>query len=157
MTSIQNPEWNVGFLTENGYFLTRKQAAVYAIARKQITCTKLPVLTSEDLWDDDGKLLTAPEREIVYAILKYKIEIPAFSNKATVLLPHGAKILRGGVEKGEFYLWALVDIELQATVATEVVVLGTGYRDLEWPGEYLNSERVPEGDKVFHYFIPRKT
>jgi hypothetical protein len=59
-TPIPDPDWNIGFITENGYFLTRKQAKLYALVRKQITHTQLPVLSSEDLWDDNGKPLPSP-------------------------------------------------------------------------------------------------
>lgn len=52
--SITSDPWNVGFITENGRFLTRKQALPYARMKKQIDTIAGAELTSEDLWEDDG-------------------------------------------------------------------------------------------------------
>jgi len=55
IASIMHDEWKVGFVTENGRFLTRKQALIYGRVHGQIDTIEGSVLTSEDLWDNDGK------------------------------------------------------------------------------------------------------
>jgi plasmid maintenance system antidote protein VapI len=52
---IMHDEWKVGFITENGRFLTRKQALIYGRVHGQITEIAGSVLTSEDLWDNEGR------------------------------------------------------------------------------------------------------
>ena len=47
----------VGFLTENGVFLTRSEALVYGRKIGQVKSLIGSVLTSEDLWDVDGVVL----------------------------------------------------------------------------------------------------
>lgn len=43
-----------GFVTENGRFLMRPQAKSWAFYVEQIEDTEGPILTSEDLWDNEG-------------------------------------------------------------------------------------------------------
>jgi hypothetical protein len=47
-------DWANGFVTENGRFLTRKQALNYARSIGQINEIIGSELTSEDLWDAEG-------------------------------------------------------------------------------------------------------
>jgi hypothetical protein len=49
--------WKCGFVTENGRFLTRKQALTYGMTIGQINEITGSVLTSEDLWDNQGNPL----------------------------------------------------------------------------------------------------
>jgi len=55
---LKDPDRDVGFVTENGRYLTRKQAKQYAYLIKQIPMTvargMCALLSSEDLWDDEG-------------------------------------------------------------------------------------------------------
>jgi hypothetical protein len=53
MHTMHNP-WAVGFITENGRFLTRNQALIYGRNHGQIGDIIGSELTSEDLWDADG-------------------------------------------------------------------------------------------------------
>jgi hypothetical protein len=46
--------WSVGFVTENGRFLTRNQAQTYGQYIGQLKHFIGSVLTSEDLWDNNG-------------------------------------------------------------------------------------------------------
>ena len=57
MAAIMHDDWKCGFITENGRFLTRRQALIYGQSIGQIDEIKGSVLTSEDLWDNDGKEL----------------------------------------------------------------------------------------------------
>lgn len=49
---IMSDEWNQGFITENAFYLTRKQALCYALMINQVQSEKIQggTLTSEDLW-----------------------------------------------------------------------------------------------------------
>jgi hypothetical protein len=55
MSAIMHDEFSCGFVTENGRFLTRNQALAYGTMTGQINKTIGSILTSEDLWDVDGK------------------------------------------------------------------------------------------------------
>jgi len=57
IAAIMHDDWKCGFITENGRFLTRNQALTYGQSIGQITKTIGSVLTSEDLWDNNGKAL----------------------------------------------------------------------------------------------------
>lgn len=54
MSNVMHDEWKVGFIAENGRFLTRKQALVYGRSIGQIDEIIGYTLTSEDLWNADG-------------------------------------------------------------------------------------------------------
>lgn len=51
--SLHDP-WSCGFVTEDGTFLTRKQALSYGRYIGQIDKLIGGILTSEDLWDNEG-------------------------------------------------------------------------------------------------------
>lgn len=55
--AITSDDWKVGFITENGRFLTRRQALTYGRSIGQVKKLIGSVLTSEDLWDNEGKEL----------------------------------------------------------------------------------------------------
>ena len=55
--STMNDPWKVGFITENGRFLTRKQSLPYARSIKQINKIIHNEICSEDLWDEQGQPL----------------------------------------------------------------------------------------------------
>jgi hypothetical protein len=55
VSALMSDKWSVGFITENGRFLTRMQAFVYGRNRNQIGEIIGSELTSEDLWDIVGK------------------------------------------------------------------------------------------------------
>jgi len=55
MSAAMHDDFSCGFVTENGRFLTRTQAMAYGIHIGQITKIIGGTLTSEDLWDVDGK------------------------------------------------------------------------------------------------------
>ncbi len=57
IANAMHDEWKVGFITENGRFLTRRQALTYGRSIGQVKKLIGSVLTSEDLWDNDGKEL----------------------------------------------------------------------------------------------------
>jgi hypothetical protein len=54
---LLDQNWDQGFITETGRFLSRKQAMNYGLYIGQITKTKSATLTSEDLWKVDGSPL----------------------------------------------------------------------------------------------------
>ena len=54
MCNTMSDPWSVGFITENGRFLTRKQALTYGQSIGQIKHLIDSTLTSEDLWDKEG-------------------------------------------------------------------------------------------------------
>ncbi len=54
MQAIMSDPWKVGFITENGRFLTRSQALLYGRQIGQIDTIIGSELTSEDLWDSNG-------------------------------------------------------------------------------------------------------
>lgn len=54
IASAMHDPWKTGFVTENGRFLTRKQALTYGMSIGQITNIIGSELTSEDLWDNKG-------------------------------------------------------------------------------------------------------
>jgi hypothetical protein len=47
-------EWNQGFITETGQYMSRKQALCQARRMGQVNELIGSILTSEDLWDIDG-------------------------------------------------------------------------------------------------------
>ena len=53
MKTMHDP-WKNGFVTENGRFLTRKQALIYGRNHGYIGDIIGSELTSEDLWDENG-------------------------------------------------------------------------------------------------------
>ena len=55
LANALHDEWKTGFVTENGRFLTRRQALTYGMSIGQINEITGSVLTSEDLWDNQGK------------------------------------------------------------------------------------------------------
>lgn len=57
-------------------------------------------------------------------IHKYPIQI---AKRQTVVLPAGAQILTAGLQRGELFVWALIDPEKAPSVERRIEVVGTGF------------------------------
>ena len=77
-------------------------------------------------------------------IVKYIV-----SSEAVIKKHEGAKLLDVQIQNGCTCIWAVADV-LAKEVATQLVVVGTGWEVSERTGEYIGT--VQQGDFVWHYF-----
>ncbi len=83
-------------------------------------------------------------------VFKYPLTI---TGKQSINLPAGAKILTVQVQKGDPYLWALVNEQTVLTEAKIIHTYGTGHV-VTGPvkSSYIGTYQIHEGDLVFHVF-----
>ncbi len=56
------------------------------------------------------------------AIYKYKIE-----RCKKISLPVGAKVVSTGMQRGDFFIWAIIDTDAPFTQEREFTIIGTGW------------------------------
>lgn len=81
-------------------------------------------------------------------VYEYPLQI---SDEFIIGLPKGAQILKVALQKGEPYLWALVDTEAELE-SVYIRCAGTGHPIEQQNVEYLGSVIMYDDRFVVHYF-----
>lgn len=82
-------------------------------------------------------------------IWKWKIEI---TDRQTIMMPAGAKLLDVQMQRGECFVWALCDQEA-AKEPRHLAIYGTGKPiPNDDAGEYVATFQILSGTLVFHVF-----
>lgn len=80
----------------------------------------------------------------------YKFLLP-MEDEPVIQMPAGAKVLSVQVQRGEPFVWALVDANQRKMARHYFFVLGTGNPiDFEVTGTFLGTIQLHGGDLVFH-------
>lgn len=82
-------------------------------------------------------------------IWKYKIPYP--HDEVTIPLPHGAKVLYFGLQKGLTYIWVLVDTK-QPTENRLFRMVGTGHDIPDESLDHIGTIQMSGGNLVWHLF-----
>lgn len=84
-------------------------------------------------------------------IWKYKLKI---TDRQSIDMPKGAKVLDVQMQGDTCCLWALCDEEKESidTETIRIVIYGTGNPIPDEPGEYISTFQVHGGKFVFHAF-----
>jgi hypothetical protein len=90
-----------------------------------------------------SKRPSPPKEERIY---KYEIGI---MDKQSIQMPQGAQILTAQVQRGQLYIWALVNI-LAPTETRTIAVYGTGNALPKHLGDYIGTVQMPPF--VWHIF-----
>ena len=85
-------------------------------------------------------------------IFKYPLPI---KDDAEIQIPRGAQILTVQTQKGEPYIWALVETDAELTTR-RLCVRGTGHTFKGNEGRYIGRFQLENGTLVFHVFEARK-
>lgn len=81
------------------------------------------------------------------AIYKYPLK---HSDRQTIIIKKGAKILTALLQGGLVCLWAEVDTEEDKTEKAIIQIVGTGHKELSQHREYINTVQV--GIYVWHIY-----
>lgn len=81
-------------------------------------------------------------------IWKWQIEV---TDRQTVMMPAGAKLLDVQMQGGECCVWALCD-QNAAKEPRHLAIYGTGNPMTDEPGEYVATFQMHGGALVFHAF-----
>lgn len=76
-------------------------------------------------------------------------------DRQTLQVPAGAKILTVQVQRGEPYLWALVDPAADHPSNINIAVFGTGHNIPDDIGEYIGTFQLLNSELIFHVFKER--
>lgn len=76
----------------------------------------------------------------------------AITDRQTVIMPAGTKILTIQAQDGFPQIWALVNESSDQKQARKFVTYGTGHAITEDPGTYIATYQVNNGELVFHVF-----
>lgn len=82
-------------------------------------------------------------------ILKYAV---AVTDRQTIYLPTGARILSVQWQNDALRLWALCDASTETTEPRRIAIYGTGHPIQDDPGVWLATFQTPGGAMVFHVF-----
>ena len=85
-------------------------------------------------------------RDKMKTIWKFRI-----TGDQTIEMPGGAKVLCVQEQKGDPYLWALVDSDTP-TSKRAFSIFGTGHDVPSDPGSYIGTFQLNDGQFVFHVF-----
>ena len=81
-------------------------------------------------------------------IWKYELET---TDKQTVKMPYGAKILTVQIQNETPCLWCLV-VPNYILEEREIQIIGTGHDINDLGGEYIGTYQLREGNLVFHVY-----
>ena len=81
-------------------------------------------------------------------IWEYPVSAPSF----TIQMPVGARVLSVQCQRGHPQMWVLVDSAETKTMPRKFVFYGTGHPTPHWPGEFIGTFQLEDGDLVFHLF-----
>lgn len=87
-------------------------------------------------------------KEAKMRIWKWSIEV---TDRQTVMMPKGAKLLDVQMQGGECCAWALCDQNAEKE-PRHLAIYGTGNPMPDEPGEYLATFQMHSGALVFHAF-----
>lgn len=90
-------------------------------------------------------------------VYKYKLVIPN-ETYGHVDLPVGAKILKIESQRGDYYVWCLVDENQKKIARHKFLVAGTGhvFKPIRIVGlEYIDTVITHGGSLVFHFWMER--
>lgn len=83
----------------------------------------------------------------MHTIYKYQIK----PSDPGIKLPLGSQVLHADTQNGEFFIWALVNLDETEFVEREFAVWGTGWEIEEYPNvDFIST--VFEGPYVWHIF-----
>ncbi len=83
------------------------------------------------------------------AIYKYPIEVNPL---ITIQMPEKSKILTVQVQRGEVYIWAVVDTDTQKKEKRIFACYGTGHKHEKIKGTYIGTFQLNNGEFVGHLF-----
>mgnify|MGYP001580904418 CR=1 FL=1 len=89
-----------------------------------------------------------------YTIYKYELMI---CQSQIIHMPKGAEILTIQVQRSKPQLWVLINCNDQmeasrAMVKRKICIEGTGHKIASYPGAYINTFQISNGDLVYHVF-----
>ena len=81
-------------------------------------------------------------------IFKYELEV---ADRQAIQMPTGAQILCVQVQGNVPCLWAKVNDEA-TPVSREISIYGTGQALQSYPGDYIGTFQMAQGELVFHVY-----
>lgn len=78
----------------------------------------------------------------------YKYEIGDLKGDKKISLPVGAKVVAAGLQRGTFFIWAIVDTEAPYTEERRFAVIGTGWEIQHECWQYIGI--IHDGPFVWH-------
>ena len=81
-------------------------------------------------------------------IFKYKLQITDIQE---IEIPEFSNILAAQMQHGELQLWVAVNEKFQ-TYRQKIALYGTGNEITGYPGRYVSTVQLYNGDLVFHVF-----
>lgn len=87
-------------------------------------------------------------KSVVWKVVLGAVEVQDIS------VPEGGAILHVGVQRDEICIWFQCNPEA-ARVTRTIRILGTGHEVEGYPGRYLGTAMLSDGDPVFHIYEVR--
>lgn len=81
----------------------------------------------------------------------FKYSLPYTSDRPVIDMPIDSKVLAVQVQRGEVYVWAMVDPDADVFEKVQFTVVGTGQACVNC-GQYLGTIHLAEGTLVLHVF-----